>query len=341
MASNTPTAYDQYKSHDPFPDIPPALLNSADLTDYIRTVQLVEPFIPKNLKSASYEVPFSGTVYWWNPDTKNHQRKEIKSRDDVFTLESNSIAFIHLDTNFFLPDYIAVRFNLRITHVHQGLLLGTGPLVDPGFCGRLLVPLHNLTANKYTFTYGNGFIWVEFTKLSPNERWIGKAAVRRIGVYVPFPEDKKSLDPDSYFKKAVGGQSIVSSIPHAMREAKEEATNAAKSAKIAEEQAQRATKRLDRNLIIAGVTVLITVAVTIVGSGLVLIQIFQSTLDSKTKATEEITKTSIDVLRRDIEALRADLAKPPSVSRPIDITIKTRPGESSTQQKNPKIDLKK
>ena len=49
--------------------------------------------------------------------------------------------------------------------------MGTGPLVDPGFEGKLLIPLHSLTADDYEIEAGEGLIWVEFTKLSPNERW--------------------------------------------------------------------------------------------------------------------------------------------------------------------------
>ena len=50
--------------------------------------------------------------------------------------------------------------------MHRGLLLGTGPLVDPGFHGRLLIPLHNLTSDEYTIRGDEGLIWMEFTKTS-------------------------------------------------------------------------------------------------------------------------------------------------------------------------------
>jgi deoxycytidine triphosphate deaminase len=317
----TPPEYEQFRSNDPFPDIAPALLNSADLTDYIRTVRIVEPFVEKNLKPASYEIPFAGTVYWWNADSGRLERKDIKSKDDVFTLESNSIAFVHLATDLFLPDYIAIRFNLRITHVHQGLLLGTGPLVDPGFCGRLLVPLHNLTANKYTLVHGNGFIWVEFTKLSPNERWKSKAAQKKTGKYIEFPQDKKFIEAKSYFDRANGGRSIISSIPGAMREAKEEAIGAAKSAKNAEQSAAKASKRTDWTMALGVLGVL----VTLIFGGYTLIQLFQSTMDSKTRATEEVAKASVESLRKEVDALRAEVGKLRPEVPPIDITIRADP----------------
>ena len=50
-----------------------------------------------------------------------------------YVFPENSITFVQIESKIRLPNYIALRFNLRIQHVHRGLLLGTGPLVDPGF----------------------------------------------------------------------------------------------------------------------------------------------------------------------------------------------------------------
>ena len=76
-----------------------------------------------------------------------------------------------------LPNYIAVQFNLRITHVHRGLLLGTGPLVDPGFHGKILIPLHNLTSEKYIIRADEGLINGVYEDLSLNPHAIQQLAV--------------------------------------------------------------------------------------------------------------------------------------------------------------------
>ena len=167
--------YDRFVSKDPFPEIAPALLNSADIYDYVRATGMVVPFEPDpekgKLKSASYEVDFLGDLHLVKAASK-YEVKKIHV-GEKYELPKNSIAFLFLATTFHLPDYIAARFNLRITLVHAGLLLGTGPLIDPGFAGRLLIPLHNLTSENLTIKGGDGLIWVEFTKLSVNERWSG------------------------------------------------------------------------------------------------------------------------------------------------------------------------
>src|ERR1041385_2141118 len=135
---------------DPFPTIPKSLLSSEHIKLYVRETGMIWPFEPEEgrLKPASYEVSAGGKFIYW--DEKGNKITENITKDSVFTLPANSISFVQIETYFRLPLYIAVRFNLRITHVHRGLLLGTGPLVDPGFHGKLLVPLHNLTSDPYT-----------------------------------------------------------------------------------------------------------------------------------------------------------------------------------------------
>ena len=168
------------ESIDPFPDIQPSLLNSADVHDYVRMTGMLYPFDanPKYLKSASYEAAISGQCIWW--DAKGDQFEvQLKKDGDEFLLQANSIAFVQVAPHFRLPDYIALRFNLKITHVHRGILLGTGPLVDPGFVGRLLIPLHNLTTNPYRFRFGEGLIWVEFTKTSIYPLWSRSVRLKR------------------------------------------------------------------------------------------------------------------------------------------------------------------
>src|SRR3977135_1230729 len=103
---------------------------------------MVYEFKPKDLKSASYAIAALGTQIIWYAE--GNRQNIILTETNECTFPANSISFIHLRNKFSLPNYISARFNLTITHVHRGLLLGTGPLIDPGFEGRLLIPIHNL-----------------------------------------------------------------------------------------------------------------------------------------------------------------------------------------------------
>jgi deoxycytidine triphosphate deaminase len=237
--------YDQWVNRDPFPRIPSALLNSADVYDYVRATGMIQPFDPKFLKASSYEIAIGGRYIYWDQDGKNHDF--FMDEGEEFLLHPNSIGFVTTKEYFRLPHYIGARFNLRITNVHRGILLGTGPLVDPGFLGQLLVPLHNLTTNKYVFRSGERFAWFEFTKVSPNIWSPDYVTIKQIhglrGDYVPFPQSKidTAQDHRKYLAKAWPG-AIRSSIPEVVTASESSAKQARHDAEKARSDASTASE---------------------------------------------------------------------------------------------------
>lgn len=179
---------------------------------------LLSDYDRSGLKPATYEVKFEGDVYWWehtkslldhiSPFTEEkafetklkHQRL---GADDDFEIPPNSIVFVVPKTYFRVPPFLALRFNLHINLVHRGLLLGTGPLVDPGFAGNLMIPVHNLTSQPLVVRGDRGFIWIEITKLSK---------VRYGGEPVQFPKSKNARTVKQYLYSANGLKPIVSTL---------------------------------------------------------------------------------------------------------------------------------
>ena len=242
----------RWKDADPFPLISPALLNSADIDDYMRETAMVFPYFPDDLnkrKTASYALSVGTEIAYWNPKNPAKSPIRVLKKGDAVVIPSNSLIYVRTAELFQLPNYIAVRFNLHIDLVHKGLLLGTGPLVDPGFFGRLMVPLHNLTSNTYVLSVGDDFIWAEFTKTSMTDRWKQQSAdiMTQSGALVPFPERKTDKSLADYVNNARRGHPILqpglnhtalqNAIPEAIdrtrRIAEKAKTSAAKSARRA------------------------------------------------------------------------------------------------------------
>jgi len=230
FADDEETAKERAETHrstDPFPSAPCALLSSAEVHDYARVTAMLFPFYASSLKSASYEAHIGGEFIRW--DENGTKIEEIVGRGDSCVLPPNSISFVQVEPTFRLPHYIALRFNLRITHVHRGLLLGTGPLVDPGFEGKLLVPLHNLTSSEYRLNTNDALIWIEFTKTTYGTTLKEKEASKD-RMFAEFPVGKKDKSAKYYFYKASQGAPIQSSIPTSVKQAAESARKSEKAA---------------------------------------------------------------------------------------------------------------
>ncbi len=289
--------FESTRSADPFPDIAPALLNSADLLEYISATGMVHPFdvhlgnANEMVKPASCGMRLGGpVVYWEDAESKSPVKvtRDLK-RDEELKLERNSIVYVTLEPVLRMPDYIAARFNLTIRDIYRGLLVGTGPLVDPGFTGRISVPLHNITCNPYTLRGGEPIAWMEFTKISPNERWTEHDSHGRKSPYVPFPQRKLSRRTvDDYLGRAADGP-ITSSIPVLVGSA-ERAALATKDA--AEEQ----LARIRRYSVLA----LLAVVLTLAGILVTTYMLVEDSNSSRTALTHQV-----DNLEHEVATLRA------------------------------------
>ena len=242
----------QWYKRDPLPGIKPALLNSRDIQRYVDKECLLDPkrFKKDRMKPASYELRLLGTLYWWEERKGELKRRcqQVGEGDRVMLLK-NSISYLWTEEPLRLPEYIAARFNLRIRDVHKGILLGTGPLIDPGFGGRLLIPLHNLTHRTYPLEGGDGIVWVEFTKVSPNKYWVGtdQSGDRPDGL-APFPTDKILDSADRYFKKAEVGDGVQSAFKGEL----ESTRGAAQAAKDSVGEAEKQLAQFERRAWISG-----------------------------------------------------------------------------------------
>ena len=169
-ASELAKKYKHPGQSDPFPGIKPSLLSADHIRDYVMETGAIAPFYlgggrRSRLKKASYEGRIGGCAYRYN---KEGMLESVPLEEEL-EIGANSIVFVECDLAFRLPDFIALRFNLQIRHVHRGLLLGTGPLVDPGYSGKLCIPLHNLTDRDYSIPLEDGLIWIEFTKTTATQ----------------------------------------------------------------------------------------------------------------------------------------------------------------------------
>lgn len=212
LTNSAETKYNDFASKDPFPQISDALLNYIDISMYALTTGMLDPFIPEKLTGVTYTCCFSGKYARYN---RNNQMETKELADDeTLQIRPNSITYLEIGTYFRVPHYMVFRFNLKVHNVYKGLLLGTGPIVDPGYKGKIFIPLHNLTANTYIIKKGADLISVEFTKLDRDNNWamdqrsaLGKVIkglnFSSIPKYAPnIPEDRPI---ETYIRKALQG----------------------------------------------------------------------------------------------------------------------------------------
>jgi deoxycytidine triphosphate deaminase len=153
------TLNEQWKYKDP--NEPDRGILLADQIHQLSTEKLLicEDYEPQNLRPAAYTLRIGDDYI--DSDGKRHK---LSAEDDTFVFEKNSIVFVSTKEKLDLPFYIVARFNLRVNWVYAGILLGTGPQVDPGFSGQLSCPLYNLTNVDIMIKRGEDFATIDFEK---------------------------------------------------------------------------------------------------------------------------------------------------------------------------------
>jgi deoxycytidine triphosphate deaminase len=172
---------------DPDRVVSAGVLLSDRIQYYSNRVGLIEPFSPTRLGPASYDLTLGQECWYADHTEATGEPKRVLAPGERLVLEPNSIVYVSSAETLTLPFYVTGRFNLKLRLLHEGVLVGAGPQIDPGFAGRLSCPLHNLSSSRVSLTCGEPFAVLEFQKTTPfaeSQTWSDGATiddVRRAG----------------------------------------------------------------------------------------------------------------------------------------------------------------
>lgn len=162
------------------------LLSSPQIEYCLEKYKILENAKKDNIKAGVYAMRLGEYATRWESGIKLEFKLDLNSESPIFRriknitprcidlfLKKNSLYYLELPPNsltfvttiekFNLARNLIARFNLKSSWVHKGLLLGTGPIVDPGFRSKIAIPLHNFSNNYIYIEYGAQIINVEFT----------------------------------------------------------------------------------------------------------------------------------------------------------------------------------
>ena len=126
---------------------------------------LIHPFYPENLRRSSYDLTVGDEYYIEQDDaalTVSTQRLKAKQS---FRIPPHAVCFILAAEHICLPDTLTAKVSLRMTHIYAGMVLTSQPPFDPGYQGRVVVMLYNLSSQAYPLKAGDRLATIEFSRL--------------------------------------------------------------------------------------------------------------------------------------------------------------------------------
>lgn len=122
---------------------------------------VIEPFDEHQVQAAIYDLRIG------EQGATTTSKKVVNIKEAGFiTIQPGDFAVITVDEILRLgPQYVG-RFGLRSKFARKGLIATTGPQVDSGYHGRLIIGMTNLSPKPVTLSYGDDLLSIEFHKLS-------------------------------------------------------------------------------------------------------------------------------------------------------------------------------
>ncbi|MCG3112051.1 MAG: hypothetical protein MCM46_09555 [Candidatus Manganitrophus sp. SB1] len=142
------------------------LLLSDRIIFYREKVNLIHPFDLNYVEPASYTLHAGGEYLIYTEGKKRVSGILDEGKLEI-EIPPNGLIYIRFMEYVNIPAYMIARFNLRVKQVYRGLLLGTGPQVEPGFRGHLGCPIHNFTDEAKTIRFFEPIVTIDFEKTTP------------------------------------------------------------------------------------------------------------------------------------------------------------------------------
>lgn len=194
--------------------------------------RMIRPLQESRLNPASYDLTL-GPRY-----VLDGKEETLDGKRRVLRIPPSSIAMVTSREVLLIPHWLVATFNLKSRYIFDGLLMGAGPQIDPGYMGVLTCPLHNISNKEIELEFCQPFAKLDFVKTTWGksidissvssedqlyERSLTKELVGRGGQPAKlWPRDKNFRPPVSHMAGSEGAKSSLQSLEHSFSTLKEE-----------------------------------------------------------------------------------------------------------------------
>lgn len=137
------------------------ILTDRDIEEACKKQEIViDPFESNQVQGATYDFRVG------KQGATTSSKKIVNIEDEGYLLlKPGDFAIVVVLEQLRLSPQHVGRFGLRSKYARKGLIATTGPQIDPGYDGRLILGLTNLTPKAVSLPYKDDLVSVEFHRL--------------------------------------------------------------------------------------------------------------------------------------------------------------------------------
>ncbi len=128
-------------------------------------MHLIDDYCPENIQACSYDLRMGGQYYYYK---KGDHGVNVRSlpKGGLLEIPPNAICYVITEESVNMPENLTASISLSFGLIKQGVMLAAQPPYDPGYKGKTVALLHNLSNEPVKIERGQHILNIVFTKLS-------------------------------------------------------------------------------------------------------------------------------------------------------------------------------
>ena len=130
-----------------------------------QTSPLIAPFLLAQCRPASYDLTVGDEYYIYDKEHKDRVVIQPIKKNGQFVIPQNTVCYVLTNELVNMPENIVGSLSLRMGLMKQGIMMPHQSPVDPGYTGKLVATLYNLSNERVIVTQGEHLMSIEFRTL--------------------------------------------------------------------------------------------------------------------------------------------------------------------------------
>lgn len=141
------------------------------IIDRINNEKLIEDYSLDNVKSCSYDLRMGHDYYYYDHNTEkgsdsNPVIKHLDNQHRLLSIPPDAICYVITKEEINMPADLTAQISLSFGLINQGIMLAIQPPFDPGYHGKTVALLHNLSDEPVEIEFEQHILNIVFYTLT-------------------------------------------------------------------------------------------------------------------------------------------------------------------------------
>lgn len=127
--------------------------------------KLITPYEERLVQTCSYDMTFSGEYYYYSETDGDRVNIGKLEDNESLYIPAESLCYVLTEESVNMPNDLTASISLSFGLIKKGVMLAAQPPYDPGYRGKTVALLHNLSNDDVKITKGDHILNIVFNEL--------------------------------------------------------------------------------------------------------------------------------------------------------------------------------